>query len=349
MSPSDSLPGLAPAAGGSRWSAPVPGLVLAAGVSFAAWGLASLEAAVFGHALIEPLVLAILLGMAVRTAWPVGARWAPGIRVAAKPALEVAIVALGASVNLPALLRAGPALLGGIAATVVLAILFSYGISRAAGLTHRHAVLVACGNSICGNAAIAAVAPVVRADGEDVASSIAFTNILGITLVLLLPVLGRAVGLSMYQYGVVAGLTVYAVPQVVAATFPVSALSGQVGTLVKLVRVLLLGPVVLVLALGHREPGGSRRFELHRFVPWFIVGFLVLAVARSSGFVPDTVANPLHTVTTALMVLAMAGMGLGVELRGLARAGTRVTAAVAVSLMGLMGASVALIHFLRIR
>ena len=333
-------------ASGRRWQAALPGLGLSAGVGVAAWGLAWLEARLFGHALVEALVLAILLGMVVRAAWPAGPRWTPGIRVAGKQALEVAIVALGASVNLPEVLRAGPALLAGIAVVVALAIIASYGISRTAGLSHRLAVLVACGNSICGNAAIAAVAPVIRADGHDVASSVAFTNILGIALVLVLPPLGHAIGWSMYQYGVVAGLTVYAVPQVVAATFPVSVLSGQVGTLVKLVRVLLLGPVVLLLAIGHRQAAGHQRLAWHRFVPWFIVGFVAMAAARSFGLVPDAAAAPLHTTTTVLMVLAMAGMGLGVEIRGLAAVGGRVTAAVAASLLGLVGMSVVLLRLL---
>jgi uncharacterized membrane protein YadS len=108
-------------------------------------------------------------------------------------------------------------------------------------------VLVACGNSICGNSAIAAVAPVIGADGEDVAASIAFTAVLGVVVVLLLPFLAPLLHLSGLQYGVLAGLTVYAVPQVLAATAPLGMVAVQMGTLVKLVRVLMLGPVVLVL------------------------------------------------------------------------------------------------------
>ncbi|MDE3052444.1 MAG: putative sulfate exporter family transporter [Gemmatimonadota bacterium] len=341
-----------PAAAASAPPGPIaralPGLSLALAVSLAAWGGAHLEALLFGRALVETLVLAILAGMAVRAARPLGDRWQPGIRVAAKPVLELAIVGLGASVNLPALLRAGPGLLGGIVAAVAVAIAFSYGISRALGLTHRHALLVACGNSICGNSAIAAVAPVIRAEGRDVASSIAFTNLLGIALVLALPVAGRAAGWSHYQYGVVAGLSVYAVSQVVAATFPVSALAGQVGTLVKLSRVLLLGPVVFVLAIGHRGRGEAARLRLHQFVPWFIVGFVVLAVAASMGGVPAAVQAPVQGATTALMVVAMAGMGLGVDLRSIACMGTRVTVAAASSLAVLIAASLVLIRLLRI-
>src|SRR6202162_621297 len=115
------------------------------------------------------------------------------------------------------------------------------GTSRAVGLPIRLSILVACGNSICGNSAIAAVAPVIGADSDDIASSISFTAVLGVVVVLGLPLLVPILQLSLTQYGVLAGLTVYAVPQVLAATLPIGELSNQVGTVVKLVRVLMLG------------------------------------------------------------------------------------------------------------
>ena len=146
----------------------------------------------------------------------------------------------------------------GIAAVVALAIGASYALGRLLGLPKRMAVLVACGNSICGNSAIAAVAPVIGAKPEDVASSIAFTAILGVIVVLALPLLVPLLDLSLTQYGVLAGLTVYAVPQVLAATVPVGLVSTQLGTLVKLVRVLMLGPVVIV-PLARRGPHARRR------------------------------------------------------------------------------------------
>ena len=153
----------------------------------------------------------------------------------------------------------GPGLIVGIARIVAVAIGASYGICRALGLPQRLAILIACGNSICGNSAIAAVAPVIGADGDDIASSIAFTAVLGVVVVLTLPLLVPVLQLSLTQYGVLAGLTVYAVPQVLAATLPIGALSNQVGTVVKLVRVLMLGPVVLGFSLLFRAAAPGRR------------------------------------------------------------------------------------------
>ncbi len=330
----------------------LPGVLLCAAVTLAAHGLALAEARLAGRAWLEPLVLAILLGTAIRSAWAPGPRWRAGIAFSAKPLLEAAVVLLGASVSLATVLAVGPALLAGIALVVAAAIVASYGIGRALGLRPRMALLVACGNSICGNSAIAAVAPVIGADAEDIASSIAFTAVLGVAVVLALPLLVAAIGLSATQYGILAGLTVYAVPQVLAATLPVGPLAAQIGTLVKLVRVLMLGPVVLGLSLlagpmgasGQRRGPGRMRFG--RLVPWFIVGFLLAAALRSLGAIPPAALPPIERAAGGLTVISMAALGLGVDVRVVARAGGRVTGAVMASLLVLGAISLALIFAL---
>jgi uncharacterized integral membrane protein (TIGR00698 family) len=329
----------------------LPGLVLTAGIALAAIAIARGEELALGHPVIEGLVLAILLGMLVRTLVAPAERFDDGVSFAAKSVLEVAVMLLGASVDLPLLLRAGPALVVGIVALVVIGITVSYAIGRALGLPPTLSVLVASGNAICGNSAIAAIAPVIRAHKEHVASAIAFTAILGVIVVVGLPLLIGPLGLSDYQYGVLAGLTVYAVPQVLAAAFPVSVLSGQVGTLVKLVRVLMLGPVVLFFALRHRNDRGApvdARFRLTSFVPWFIVGFLLLAGLRSAGVIAPAVSAPLKTVSSWLTVVAMAALGLGVDLKAMRKVGRPVVLTVSASLVLLIVLSVALIHGLSI-
>ena len=322
-----------------------PGLALCAAVSAVAAALGVVEANIFGHAWLEPLVLAILIGTALRSVWIPPKSTAPGIAFSAKILLEVAVMLLGASLSVTAMLAAGPALILGIAVIVALSILFSYGIGRAFGLPHRMAVLVACGNSICGNSAIAAVAPVIGAHPKDVAAAIAFTAVLGVAVVLGLPLLVPLFGLSPLQFGTLAGLTVYAVPQVLAATAPVGALSVQMGTMVKLVRVLMLGPVVLVLSmLAGRQEG--RKPGLTKLVPWFILGFVALAILRALGLVPEALLGPLSAVTGVLTLLAMAALGLGVDVRVVARAGAPVSATVILSLLALGGVSLALIELL---
>ena len=319
----------------------VPGILLSAVIGGAAVALQSVEVAWLGHAIFESLVLAILIGMIVRTAWTPPATVETGIQFTAKEVLEVAIVLLGDSVDIPELLRAGPLLLLGVALTVAAGIVLGTAIGRMLGLETRHALLVACGNSICGNSAIAAIAPVIGARKEHVASAIAFTAVLGVVVILTLPLLIHPLHLSYYQYGVLAGMTVYAVPQVLAAAFPVSPLSGEVGTLTKLVRVLLLGPVVVTLALIARRrtrAGGTgagplpRGYRITDFVPWFIIGFMALGTIRSAGLLGDSVAAILRESATILTVAAMAALGLGVDLRTMRRVGPRVVGAVCGSL-----------------
>ncbi|MFG1426022.1 YeiH family protein [Roseixanthobacter glucoisosaccharinicivorans] len=342
-----------------RWSLDVtPGIVLCAAVTGVAYAIQIVEERVSGHPYVEALVLAILIGTLVRTIWTPGPRFKPGIAFSGKILLEIAVMFLGASLSAAALAAAGPTLLVGIAAVVAVALFASYGIGRLLGLPHKMALLIACGNSICGNSAIAAVASVIEADGDDVASSISFTAILGVIVVLSLPLLIPILALSDTQYGVLAGLTVYAVPQVLAATAPVGPLALQIGTMVKLVRVLLLGPVVFCAAIAHGQslaatravPVGASvvarppRLPMHKLIPWFIIGFVAFAVLRSLGLLPPALLPPLAFVTTIFTVLSMAALGLGVDLRVLSRVGGRATLVVTLSLLLLLCVSIALIR-----
>ncbi len=328
-----------------------PGLVLCIAITALASIAQSREEAAFGHAYVEALVIAILLGIAIRSLWQPGKLWRAGISFSAKTLLEIAVVLLGASISIGAIVASGPALLAGIVATVVAALGASYATSRALGLPRRVSILIACGNSICGNSAIAAVAPVIGADSDDVASSIAFTAILGVVVVLGLPLFIPLLALTETQYGVLAGLTVYAVPQVLAATVPVSTVSAQLGTLVKLVRVLMLGPVVVLLSLLRARlnvSGEAPRPGLMYLVPWFIIGFLVLAAARSVGLIPASLLGPIGVSAKMLTIVSMAALGLGVDVRVVGRVGGRVTIAVVVSLLVLIVISLMLIRLLAI-
>jgi Predicted membrane protein len=164
-------------------------------------------------------------------------------------------------------------------------------------------------------------------------------------MVLALPLLIGPLALSHYQYGVVAGLTVYAVPQVLAATLPVSDLSGQVGTLVKLTRVLMLGPIVLGVSLALRRRGAApgATVRLGRLVPWFIIGFLICAAVRATGIVPAEVVNVARTASGYLTIVAMAALGLGVDVRAVGRVGGAVMATALGALAILLAISVGLV------
>ncbi|WP_298745910.1 putative sulfate exporter family transporter [uncultured Brevundimonas sp.] len=332
----------------------IPGLAVCVAVALAAVAVQALELRLFGRGWVDAIVLAILIGAAIRSLWTPPASVRPGVEFSGRTLLEIAVVLLGASVSAATVMAIGPGLLFGTALVVTLAVAVSYGLGRLLRLPRRMAVLIACGNAICGNSAIAAVAPVIDADAEDVSAAIAFTAVLGVAVVLSLPLLGTALQMTDVRYGVLAGLTVYAVPQVLAATLPVGAVAAQAGTLIKLVRVLMLGPVCLALAVivalrGRADAAAGsppRRVPLGHLLPWFIVGFLLMMGARSLDLIPDGALPVLDGVTTALTVLAMAALGLSTDARAVARSGPRIAAVVTLSLLALTGLALGLIGLL---
>ncbi|QPC80521.1 putative sulfate exporter family transporter [Phototrophicus methaneseepsis] len=324
----------------------LPGLFLALLISIFALVIFEVEKGLFEHAVIEGLVIAILLGMAWRTLFGVPEQANPGVKFASKQVLEMAIVLLGVSVDLPAIVEAGWPLFISVMIAVSMSLTISTLLGRALGLRPKLATLVAVGNSICGNSAIGAVAPIIDAEPEDITSSIALANVLGIAEIILLPSLIPLLGLTLTQYGILAGLSVYAVPQVVAATFSVSAVSGQMGTMVKLVRVLLLGPVALFFSLRYASNQPGQATGLHkitRFIPWFILGFVLLAAMRSIGLLPLAVVEPLRGLSSFLTVVAMAALGLNVDVRSVRQVGGRVAIAVIGSFVALVVLSLLLI------
>lgn len=311
----------------------LPGLAVAVALAGAAWLIGrGLFAA--GITAIEALVIALIGGMLVRLAWRPGAGFTPGLGFASKGLLEIAIVLLGASLSFTDLGSAGLKLLVYAVVTIVAVLGAALVIGERLGLGRRLSALVGVGNAICGNSAIAAIAPVLRATKQEIASAIALTAALSVGVVLLLPLTAPLFGLTDRQYGVLAGLTVYAVPQVVAASFAVSTESGDIGSLVKLLRVLAIGPVVAGAAwlvarnaqradpFAEAAPGG--RLTLGKAIPWFVTGFLALALLRTIGVIPGSIGDGVREVSRVLTIVAMAALGLSVDLSSVRRSGRAV-------------------------
>jgi uncharacterized integral membrane protein (TIGR00698 family) len=305
-----------------------PGILLCGALSVGAFLLAGLEARFVGRAWIDGPVIAILAGSLLRTLYQPSGKLLPGIAFSGRMLLEIAIVLLGSTLSVGAMMAVGPLLLAGIALVVVVSIAVSFAIATALGLPRRTAALIAIGNSICGNSAIMAVAPVIGAKAEEIASSVAFTALVGVLVVIGLPLLAAWLALSEPQFGIVAGLTVYAVPQVLAATAPVGSIATEVGTIVKLARVVMLGPVCVafsLLAPRFRETEAPEQaVPLKATLPWFVIGFLVMGALRSLGLIPEFVAPPLAEISKFMTVMALAALGLGIDLRGAFRVGPRI-------------------------
>lgn len=328
-----------------------PGMGACVLVAAIAYALNYIEFCLMGRTWIGSIVFAIFLGITVRSALHLGPIFAPGIAFCARTLLEISVFLMGATISADVLQSVDALLLVGISATVVTTFSASVAIGRILGLSSRLAILIGCGNSICGNSAVIAVAPIIRATSSEVAVAIAFTAVLGIGTILCLPLVGIAIGLSEAAYGTLVGLVVYAVPQVIAATAPAGVLAQQIGILVKLVRVLMLAPMCLLIARFTRSfDGGKMRessvvnWSVNQIgVPWFIVGFIALTVLRMSHVLPDRLVSSLNTASVVFTAIAMAALGLSVHARDLKDAGWRVGFTSCLSLIVLMLISLGLL------
>ncbi len=320
------------------------GIVLCCAVALLAW--------LIGHTVLagwlDPLVAAILLGAALRHVLPRAWQIQPGIDACAKAPLELGVVLIGASISAATLGLADLRLAALAALAAGLSFLLTLAIGRLLGLPVRSTILIASGNAICGNSAIVAAAPLIGADRDEIVTSITATATLGVGLVLALPVLGTALALDPHSHGILSGLTAYSVPQVVAAAAPMGADAIQLATVAKVLRILMLVPLVLLLPLaaGHL-PGlpspvsGQTQVQSRALaIPWFVLGFLAMIGLRQLGWFPQAWLPGIAVAAHALMLLAMAALGLSVELRVFLRSGPRLLFASTLSLLGLVALAI---------
>lgn len=282
--------------------------------------------------------LALLLGLAVGgIAGGILGQWrgafGPGAALAARVALRLGVALLGARLTLGQVLETGGSSVLAIVAVVATALAMGALFARRAGVMFPLSWLITAGMAICGNSAILALAPIVRAPNRDTAYAVSTITIFGLLGVLLLPAAGTVLGLDDAVLGMWAGLSVNDTAQVVAAGYAYSAPAGDVATIVKLTRNLAILPV-LVGAAHLVSRGDARAATTHplrwvsRAIPWFVVGFVVLAGLRSAGALDMAVggtslADAMSVAAGVLILVALAGVGLGTQVRSLAGVGPR--------------------------
>jgi uncharacterized integral membrane protein (TIGR00698 family) len=281
--------------------------------------------------------MALVLGLAVGVADSVRSAVLPGATLAARYALRIGITLLGARLTLGQLVSTGASSVVAIVIVVVSGLALGTWLARRLGLVPPLSALITVGMAICGNSAILALSPIIGARHRDTAYAVSTITIFGLIGVLLLPVLGRLLGLSDAVFGTWAGLAVNDTAQVVATGYAYSAGAGDVATVVKLTRNLailpvLLGATWLVARSAAPDPDATRTSRLAmvgRAVPWFVVGFVAVAAFRTAGLldVPlpagGTLADLCSTLASLFILVALAGVGMATDLRSLAGIGAR--------------------------
>ncbi|MFZ3034461.1 MAG: YeiH family protein [Parvibaculum sp.] len=275
---------------------------------------------------LSPLILSILLGMGLHNIIGAPAFAKPGIAFSLRRVLRAAIVLLGLQLTLLQIGSVGVAGVIGTVITLAATFLFTLWAGRRLGVERQLTTLIAAGTSICGASAVVATNAVVDGGDEDVAYAIATVTVFGSLSMVLFPFLNGFIHLGPQAYGLWTGSSIHEVAQVVAAAFQDGAAAGHFGTIVKLTRVLMLAPVVLIVAYvwarGSETKGeGDKRSKIT--VPWFAFGFLGMVVLNS--FLPPmtTMHSTAAGVTTFMLAMALAAMGLETDIAKLKAKGLR--------------------------
>jgi uncharacterized integral membrane protein (TIGR00698 family) len=302
-------------------SALFPGLALAALIAALAAGLRRLP----GPDLLSPLILALGLGILIGNLLPLSERFRPGLTFALRHLLRTGVVLLGLQLTFAQLSAVGAGSMALIALVLVASFGATLALGRWLGVDPGLTRLIATGTAICGAAAVAAANGVVRARDEHVAYALASVTIFGSISMLLYPSLEELLRLSPHAYGLWAGSSIHEVAQVVGAGYAAGPVSGDVATVSKLARVLLLAPVIVAMAWATRRSGTGEAGTASRppLVPWFIVGFVLVVAVNSTGVIPTLVAQPLVTTTPWLLAAALGALGLEARLDRLRSQGLR--------------------------
>lgn len=310
----------------------IPGVVLSVAIAALACFLESLlPIHVIGAA-----VIAMFIGMLLNTLLKKQKYFAPGLKFTSKRILKFAIILLGLSLNITTILNVGKLSLGVMVFTLLTCFGGGYFIGRALGLNWKLSNLISAGTGICGGSAIAALSSTIEADDNDVAYAISATFLFDMAMIVLFPLMGRAIGMSDEAFGIWAGTAVNDTSSVVATGYAFSEAAGDFATMVKLTRTLAIIPTVIVFALiqlrikrkealAHQGDASEikAKFSIVKIFPWFILLFLAMSVVASVFAIPVEVVSTTKQMSKFLMVCALAAIGLNTSFSSMKKSGVR--------------------------
>lgn len=299
-----------------------PGLLLTAVIAALSFGLRMLP----GVAIFSPMILAIALGMVLHNSIGTPKLAKPGVMFSLRRVLRFAIILLGLQLTAEQVVEVGAGGIAVIAATLVCTFLFTTWLGRMIGVDRKLSELIAAGTSICGASAVIATNTVTDAHDEDVAYAVACVTVFGSIAMFVYPLLPGLLHLDAHAYGLWAGASIHEIAQVMAAAYQYGQQAGDAAAVAKLSRVAMLAPVVIVLGiLGTRRMNSEDRTRpaAKAPMPWFVLGFIALVGVNSVITVPADAKVVIVSVTTFLLSMALAAMGLETDVAKLRAKGIR--------------------------
>ncbi|MCL4527903.1 MAG: YeiH family protein [Chloroflexi bacterium] len=320
----------------------LPGTLLALVIAIIAYNLGMLVPVIGGP------VFGILLGILLASIWASPAILRQGVKFTSKYILQLAVILLGFDMNMASIIKVGQQSLIVLVVTLSAAFLIAYFVGKSLSIDRKLYTLIGVGTAICGGSAIAAASSAIEAEDQDISYSISTIFLFNVIAVFLFPAIGHLLKLSDTGFGMWAGTAINDTSSVVAAGFSYSDAAGSFATIVKLTRSLMIVPVTLALAIiFSRGSRNANKFDFAKVFPWFILGFLLAAVIRSSSFVPLDITNLLAWAGKFLIIAAMAAIGLNTNIQMFIKAGPRALLLGAATWVTVAMSSLAIQFFMR--
>ncbi len=295
------------------------GIILALIIAIPAW--------LIGNAfpIIGSPVLGILFGM-ILAFWKRPSYFNEGVTYTAKKLLQYSIILMGFGMNLFNVFKVGQQTILLMVFTLTAAFITAYVAGKSLKINGKTAVLIGVGSSICGGSAIAATAPVINANEEEVAHSISTIFLFNAIAAFLFPFLGHLFGMSNQCFGLWAGTAVNDTSSVVAAGYSYSNAAGNLAVIVKLTRTLAIVPITLALAIyTSKKEAKSKKgsYSISKIFPWFVFGFIAASVINTFIPLPDVLTKFLSQAGKFIIVMAMVSVGLNTNIVKLIKNGVR--------------------------
>jgi uncharacterized integral membrane protein (TIGR00698 family) len=304
--------------------------VLGVAICFAVAGLSIfIEKAIPGE-LLGASIIALFMGTIINSffhpAW-----LKPALKFTSKKILKAAIILLGASLSINTIMSVGKMTFFVMIFTFAMCFGGGYFVRKIFGLNWKLSNLISAGTGICGGSAVAALAPVIEAEDKDVAFALSSTFLFDMVMVAVYPIMGKLLGMTDIAYGIWAGTSVNDTASVVASGYAFSEVAGDFATMVKLTRTIAIIPTILVFAyistrLKQKELKASNsggKVNIVKIIPWFIGGFLLLAILNSAHLIPAFAGSIMKNTSKLLMVTALAAIGLGTSITDFKKAGLK--------------------------
>ena len=310
----------------------IPGVLLSVVVALVAY---TIEYMLPIH-IIGSAVIAMFIGMLINHFVKDTKILESGLKFNSKKILKFAIILLGLSLNISTILNVGKMSLTVMIFTLATCFGGGYFIGKALGLNWKLSNLISAGTGICGGSAIAAIAPTIDAEDDDIAYAMSATFLFDIAMIVLFPIMGAAMGMSDQAFGIWAGTAVNDTSSVVATGYAFSEGAGDFATMVKLTRTLAIIPTVIVFAfiqlrlkrkeaIANKKINGELKvnFSIAKIFPWFILGFLAMSIIASIFPIPDAVVSGTKATSKFLMVCALSAIGLNTSFSNMKKSGIR--------------------------